>query len=289
MTKPFDFSEKPYLLFNGDCLEVMKTFESESFDMVLTSPPYDSLRNYEGYSFDFETIAQELFRVTKQGGVVVWVVGDATVNGSETGTSFRQALYFKEIGFNLHDTMIYWKNSFAFPEQNRYASNFEYMFVLSKGSPKTTNIFRVPTNQANRVKNKNSNYRNTNGTTTPMKYEIGKDSRNKENIWIYECGFSKSSLDDYAFQHPAIFPEQLAADHILSWTNEGDVVCDCFLGSGNSGKMAIIHKRKFVGIEVSEKYLEIAKVRIGRANLEPTNIPTRTDNLRELPLFEAVE
>ena len=97
-------------IFNEDCLNTMRAMPDGVIDLVITSPPYDDLRNYKGYSFDFESIAKELFRVVKEGGVVVWVVGDATVDGSETGTSFRQALFFKEVGFNLHDTMIYMKN-----------------------------------------------------------------------------------------------------------------------------------------------------------------------------------
>ena len=125
----------------GDCLEVLKTIPDKTIDLTVTSPPYDNLRTYNGYSFNFDGIAQELYRVTKDGGVVVWVVGDATINGSETGTSFKQALYFKEIGFNLHDTMIYQKGSFAptFPKTKRYQNCFEYMFILSKGNPKTFN------------------------------------------------------------------------------------------------------------------------------------------------------
>ena len=127
----------------GDCVEVMKSWPEECIDLTVTSPPYDDLRDYRGYTFDFESIARELYRVTKPGGVVVWVVGDATINGSETGTSFRQALYFKDVcGFKLHDTMIYKKKASRFPDTNRYYQVFEYMFVFSKGTPKTFNLIR---------------------------------------------------------------------------------------------------------------------------------------------------
>jgi site-specific DNA-methyltransferase (adenine-specific) len=230
-------------------------------DLTVTSPPYDNLREYNGYSFPFEDIAKELFRITKQGGVVVWVVGDATVNGSETGTSFKQALYFKEIGFNLHDTMIYWKNAFAFPESNRYSQNFEYMFVLSKSSPTKTNIFKLPTNESNRVKNKNSCYRHSNGETLKMKYETGKSERNKENIWIYEVGYQKTTKDD-VWSHPAMFPEQMVRDHIVSWSNENDLVYDPFMGSGTTAKMAHLQKRNWIGSEISAEYVEIANKRL---------------------------
>lgn len=262
------YKEDGITLYNGECFDVMQSsIQSDSIDLTVTSPPYDGLRTYNGYSFDFETIAQELWRVTKQGGVVVWVVGDSTVNGSESGTSFRQALHFKELGFNLHDTMIYWKNSFAFPESNRYANIFEYMFIFTKGAPKTSNIFKIPTNKENRIKSKSSSFRNSDGTVTAMKYEIGKDERNKENIWIYETGYSKTTKDNYAFQHPAMFPEQLAHDHIISWSNKGDLVFDPFSGSGTTGKMAKYLHRKFIGIDVSEEYCTIAKKRIENLNL----------------------
>ena len=243
-------------------LDTMKRMPDNFIDLTVTSPPYDNLRDYKGYSFDFEAIAKELYRVTKQGGVVVWVVGDATINGSETGTSFKQALYFKEIGFNLHDTMIYWKDSFAFPEQTRYAQNIEYMFVLSKGKPTTTNIIKVPTNVDNRVKSRSHKYRTKTGDTTPVKYEVGKNTRNMENIWIYNCGLNHSSKDVIAFEHPAIFPERLAYDHIISWSNEGDLVYDPFMGSGTTAKAAIASGRNYIGSEISEEYCQIIEKRL---------------------------
>jgi len=213
----------------------------------------------------FEPIAAELFRVTKPGGVVVWVVGDATVSGSETGTSFRQALGFMRLGFRLHQTIIYWKNAFAFPQSNRYAQNTEYMFVFSKGAPKTTNIARVPTNKENRIKSKSSCYRTTNGTTVPMQYEIGKDERNRENVWIYEVGYQKSTQDKVAYQHPAIFPEALARDHILSWSTPGGVVLDPMCGSGTTCKMAKQLGRRWLGFDMSERYTNLARQRVAQA------------------------
>ena len=246
----------------GDCLEVMKGLPDKCIDLTVTSPPYDNLRTYNGFSFNFEGIAKELFRITKQGGVVVWVVGDSVVRGSETGNAFRQALHFKEIGFNLHDTMIYQKNAFPFPDKTRYAQVFEYMFVLSKGKPNTTNIIRVPTKEANRIKNKKSCQRLPNGETVPMKYETGKSERNKENVWMFEVGYMKTTKDKFAFQHPAMFPEQLAHDHIISWSNEGDIVFDPMCGSGTTCKMAKQLGRNFIGIDISEEYCEIARKRI---------------------------
>ena len=246
----------------GDCLEVMKGLPDKCVDLTVTSPPYDNLRDYNGFSFDFEGIAKELYRITKDGGVVVWVVGDATIKGSETGNSFRQALFFMKCGFNLHDTMIYQKNAMPFPEQTRYIQCFEYMFVMSKGKPKSHNMIKEPTRVANRIKNKKSCQRNKDGTTTPMKYETGKNERNKWNVWVYEVGYNKTTKDKEAFQHPAMFPEALARDHIISWSNKGDLVLDPFVGSGTTAKMALLNGRNYIGIDISEEYCEIARKRI---------------------------
>ena len=228
-------------------------------DLTVTSPPYDNLRTYNGYSFDFDAVAKELYRVTKQGGVVVWVVGDATIKGSETGTSFKQALYFKEIGFNLHDTMIYEKST-ALPQNcDRYYPIFEYMFVLSKGKPKTFNPITVLASN-NKRKDKTAH------RTKDNKIVVPKTGRNEYrrlfNVWRYAVGLGGTTNDKIAFQHPAIFPEKLAEDHILSWSNEGDLVYDPFMGSGTTAKMAIINKRNWIGSEISKEYCDIAEKRI---------------------------
>lgn len=246
-------------IYQGDCLELMKFIDDNSIDLTVTSPPYDNLRTYNGFTFDFESITKELFRITKKGGIVVWVVGDATINGSETGTSFKQALYFKEIGFNLHDTMIYQKNAMPFPEQTRYIQCFEYMFVFSKGKPITHNLIKEKTNG---YKRSSSSQRNKDGTTSKLKYEMGKEYRNKWNVWLYEVGFGKSTLDKIAYNHPATFPEKLAEDHILSWSNEGDIVLDPMSGSGTTCKMALKNNRNFIGFEISQEYCDMANKRI---------------------------
>ena len=249
-------------LYNGDCLEVMKEFPDNSVDLTVTSPPYDNLRTYNGYSWDFENIAKELFRITKKGGVVVWVVGDQTIKGSETGTSFRQALYFKEIGFNLHDTMIYGKNNPMPVSAKRYYPCFEYMFVFSKGQPKTFNPIKEIASEAG--KRNHLKQRNVDGTFKKA-YGYGKEVkkyRPRYNIWFYNVGGGQVATDKIAHEHPAIFPEQLAKDHIISWSNENDTVLDPFMGSGTTGKMAKLLNRNFIGIEISKEYMEIAKERI---------------------------
>ncbi|MDY0388999.1 MAG: site-specific DNA-methyltransferase [Methanolobus sp.] len=245
-------------IYCGDSVDVLKSMADESVDCCITSPPYDNLRDYKGYSFDFEGIANQLFRVIKQGGVIVWIVGDATVNGSETGTSFRQALYFKEIGFNLHDTMIYMKNNPVPQSGKRYNQCFEYMFVLSKGTPNTFNPIMEETKYKGVANMKN---RGKDGSLHYRKMER-KNEKKVGNIFAYSVGGGISTKDKIAFQHPAIFPEQLAIDHILSWTNEGDTVLDCFFGSGTTGKCAAKYGRRYIGIDISEEYCAIAVNRI---------------------------
>ena len=242
-------------LFHGDCLEVMKTFKPEIIDLTVTSPPYDNLRLYKTYTFDFEGIASQLYKVTKIGGVVVWVVGDATIRGSETGTSFKQALYFKEIGFNLHDTMIYQKSQACFGSNNCYLQSFEYMFVFSKGKPKTLNLIRDRKNKRHGVESMSVAGLSVGGVKAGRVRKCSKVYGKRKNIWEYGVGGGRTG-------HPAVFPEKLAEDHILSWSVVGDTVLDPMAGSGTTLKMAKKNERDCIGIEVSSEYLEIIKKRI---------------------------
>ena len=228
-------------------------------DLVVTSPPYDNLRDYKGYDFDFESIAKSLFRVIKKGGVVVWVVGDQTVNGSETGTSFKQALYFKEIGFNLHDTMIYKKINPIPLTHNRYEQAFEYMFVFSKGKPKTFNPIRENTlTPGSYTHRRNTGITKEAATRNRDEITLTKETKYRINIWEYVCG----CIADETGNHPAPFPERLSAEHILSWSNEGDLVYDPFSGSGTTCKMAKEHNRNYIGSEISKEYCQIAEQRL---------------------------
>lgn len=243
----------------GDNVEVLREFPDEIVDLTVSSPPYDNLRTYNGFEWDFESLAKELYRVTKDGGVVVWVVNDATIKGSETGTSFRQALHFKEIGFNLHDTMIYKKNKVPVydPRHHRYKNDFEYMFILSKGKPKTFNPIKdVPIKNA--------------GQKIQVQQRLPDGSFRKDRviclgewqargvIWEYMTGIE----DKIAYRHPAVFPEKLAEDHVLSWSNPGDIVLDIFGGSGTTAKMALLNDRKYISIDISEEYCDIARRRL---------------------------
>jgi len=249
-------------LYLGDCLERMKEIADGSVDLTVTSPPYDNLRTYNN-SLDWgehvwKPVLRELFRVTKQGGVVVWIVGDATIKGSETGTSFKQALYAKEIGFNLHDTMIYQKSTPPL-SHNRYEQNFEYMFIFSKGKPKTFNGIRESREYMDKRKNKA--FGKNKDDSIDYGFSSKRETRLKRNVWNIFAGGGSS--DAMASRHPAIFPEALANDHIISWSNENDLVFDPFMGSGTTGKMAKLNNRRFIGIEKVPEYFEIAKQRIG--------------------------
>ena len=268
------FPEPNIELMQGDCREIMAGFEPDCIDLTVTSPPYDNLRTYNNSSVwnweVFTEIADQLFRVTKQGGVVVWVVGDATIKGSETGTSFKQALYFKDIGFNLHDTMIYAKANVGMydPRNLRYKSAFEYMFVLSKGKPLVYNPIKDrPTRNPGRQLSR-SNGRTTQGQIRKQhrKSIIQAAFQDRFNVWEYFTGNNLSTKDAIALKHPAIFHENLAHDHIISWSNEGDTVFDPMMGSGTTGKMAKRLNRDFIGIEKDEKYFEIARNRIDIMN-----------------------
>lgn len=247
-------------IYNMDCLDGLKLLDDNSIDLTVTSPPYDNLRTYNGFSFDFENIAKELYRVTKQGGIVVWIVGDSTIKGSETGTSFKQALYFKEIGFNLHDTMIYLKNICPFPDTNRYYQGFEYMFILTKGKIKTFNLIADRENKSSGRVVSGTQREKSGITTKKIKNgNIIKEKGIRFNYWLISNGKRQS-------EHPAQFPEQLANDHILSWSNENDIVLDIFMGSGTTAKMALLNNRKYIGFEISEEYCNIANERINFIN-----------------------
>jgi DNA modification methylase len=264
---------------HSDFITKAQVIPDNFIDLTITSPPYDDIRNYNNkvktkkgdkFSFDFEGIVNELYRVTKDGGVVVWVVNDQVKNGGETGNSFRQALKFMEKGFLLYDTMIYMKNGAPFPEKTRYSQVFEYMFVFSKGSPKTVNILKDKKNKwAGHTNFGKRVMRTKDGDLKEMpKFEIS-EYGNRYNVWNYSTGKNYSTKDDFAFEHPAIFPEELAEDHILSWSNEGDVILDPMVGSGTTSKMAKLNNRNFIGYDINEEYVKIADRRV--AEVTPYN------------------
>jgi site-specific DNA-methyltransferase (adenine-specific) len=241
-------------IIEGDCATEMSLLPAESIDLTVTSPPYDGLRTYNGYSFDFENIAKQLYRVTKIGGVVVWVVADGTKYGSESGTSFLQALFFKECRFNLHDTMIWVKDGGGAIGSNLcYTQNWEFMFVFSKGRPKVVNLLRDKPNKSAGKDKSGVGRRTVDGVHKIEKRKLCAEFSRRNNWWY---------IAPERGDHPAIFPESLAADHILSWSNPGDLVLDPFVGSGTTGKMAVLNNREFIGIDISNEYCELARKRI---------------------------
>ena len=243
-------------IYAGECADMMSRLPDGCIDLTVTSPPYDNLRDYNGYTLDWQAVIKQLYRVTKPGGVVVWVVADATINGSETGTSFRQALWAMECGFNLHDTMIYHTSKQPMND-NRYQTCFEYMFVFSYGSPMTFNPIKVRSKYAG--EKVNSTFYNTDGSKKNRWHtERVSEYKTKENIWYF--------VERPANGHPAIFPEALARDHIISWSNPGDLVLDPFMGSGTTAKMAMQNGRDYLGFDISPEYVELAKKRVAWAN-----------------------
>ncbi len=270
-------------ILHGNCIEIMKGIESETISLTVTSPPYDYLRDYnknikkrksDSFSFPFDEIVDQLYRVTKKGGVVVWVVGDQIIDGGESCSSFRQALAFVDKGFLLHGTMIYHKNGSPFPEKKRYSQVFEYMFVFSKGRPTITNILKDKKNKWAGYSNFGKRMmRTTDGSMKEMpKFEINEFGA-RYNVWNYSTGKGYSTKDEIAFKHPAIFPEELAEDHILSWSNEGDIVLDPMCGSGTVPKMAKMNNRNYIGIDIDENYVEISKQRIENVEVYSSEVP----------------
>lgn len=252
----------------SDCVAFMKELPECYIDLTVTSPPYDKLRDYKGFTLNCEEVITQLYRVTKTGGVVVWVVGDAIKNGNKTLTSFRQGLLFQKVGFNMHDVMIYKKKNTPFMRSNAYTNCFEFMFIASKGSPKTFNALKEPTVRHGfemLTYNKKSD-----GINKKTLKEL-KREKTKNNIWEYAVGLGGTTSDKIAFKHPAVFPEKLAQDHILSWSNEGDIVFDPFLGSGTTVKMAKLLNRHYLGCDISQDYINIATERIKNTDVQ-TNL-----------------
>lgn len=250
-------------LHHADCFDVFPQLGDKSIDLTVTSPPYDNLRTYNG-SLEWneaiwKKVIEELYRVTKEGGVVVWVVADATIKGSETGTSFKQALHAIECGFRLHDTMIWEKPGFSSVGslKTRYAQVFEYMFIFVKGKIKTFNPIkdRINKSYGRRVSGTNVSKDRVSHKVSSWGKEVAKYGQ-RFNVWKNAAEMNRN------ITHPAPFPLQLVKDHIISWSNEHDIVFDPFMGSGTTGVACKNLNRKFIGIEKEQNYFNIAKERI---------------------------
>lgn len=250
-------------LIAGDAVDVLNSWNESCVDLTVTSPPYEDLRNYNGYYFDAESMLSAIYDVTKQGGVCVWVVGDK-INGGRSLSSFDHAFVGRDCGFIVHDVMIYQKKNTPFQRSNAYTNCYELMIVFSKGKPKTFNPLKEPTKRhgwETAVSNKGPDAVNR---KRPVKL---KKEKTKNNIWQYAVGYGGTTADKIAFQHPAVFPEKLAVDHILTWTNPGDLVLDPMCGSGTTCKMASKNNRKWIGIDISKEYIEIAKNRLAQVSV----------------------
>jgi len=271
-------------IHNENCIETMKKMDAESIDLTVTSPPYGELRTYNGYAFPFEDIAKSLYRVTKNGGMVAWVVGYETKKGARQLDPLRQALYFTEqCGFILYDQIIYEKSSFSFPDKSRYYNVWEHIFLFSKGKPKTFNP----------IEDRDVKYTQSRGKATQRQQDGSlndtgrgiikyKQKSRRFNIWRYSTGYGNSTRDLVAYEHPAIFPEKLAEDIITSWSNEGDLVYDPFMGSGTTAKSSIKLGRRWIGSEMSEEYCNIIKERLG-----PNNVDIKSKKTIDKPKLQA--
>jgi len=254
-------------IYHGCSSDVLKSMPCEFVDLTVTSPPYDDLRKYKGFKLDVDTISKELHRVTKTGGVVVWVTNDKTYKGSETVTSFKHALTFIENGWDLNDTMIFAKtNPMPTETSRRYRQTFEYMFVFSKGKPNVFNPIKEPTLSKRKYKSNWGRKDDYMLSSTGAERSTSKE-KVMGNIFYYSISVGGATKDKFAFEHPAIFPEQLAKDHILTWTNEGDIVLDCFCGSGTTLKMAKENHRNWIGIDTSYEYCELSERRVREKNI----------------------
>lgn len=268
-----DINEFINRFHRGDNVKIMKKMPDNSVDLVITSPPYDDLRDYENkidWNYNtFKKVAKQLYRIIKEGGIVVWVIGDKTENGNKSLTSFKHALYFQEIGFNVYDVIIYEKSGSSPPHPKRYFNSYEYMFILCKGKPKTVNLLRDKKNSCGGMSTfAEITRREKNGTLTNKGKKIINEYGVRTNIWRYNNGKGFSSKDKIAYEHPAIFPEKLVEDHILSWSNPGDIVLDPFGGSGTTAKVSLEQNRKWIYIEKVKKYYDVAKMRVNNVGSE---------------------
>lgn len=256
----------------GDNRVVLPTLEAGSAQLVVTSPPYDKLRTYGGHEWEFEPVARELYRVLCDGGIVCWNVGDSVVDGSETLTSAKQAIYFKEqCGFRVHDTMIYQKYNFSSPERVRYHQIFEYVFILSKGEPRAFNPIRdKPNKTAGMAAAGVPTKRMQNGTLTKIVRTVQTSAEfgMRGNVWLGATAGQEEFCT--SSDHPARMPQWLARDLVLSWSNPGDTVLDPFFGSGTTGKAAELLGRNWIGIEINSEYEQLSRDRTAQQGIQFT-------------------
>ena len=269
-----EISDSSGAVYLGDCAEILPRLGVQA-DLILTSPPYDNLRDYGGSGFDFDTVADACIAALSPGGVLVWIVSDETVDGSETGTSFRQALGLMERGLRLHDTMIYERMLPRYIKtERRYPNAFEFMFVFANGRPNIFNPIKDrPNAHAGTSLRRTAQFRHPDGQRSETNTHYGKPLEvathgKRSNVWRFLTG-SPHSAPDYsdAHKHPAIFPLALAKDHIRTWTEEGGLVLDPMAGSGTALRAAKDLGRRYIGVEVHEPYLDLIRARLAQGVL----------------------
>lgn len=270
-------------IIHGDCVDVMQSFPDDSIDLCITSPPYDDLRQYNGFRFDIDAVTPELYRIMKSGGVVVWIVADGTHKRARTGTSIRHKISFMNAGFAVHDWMIYHKIGIRYPDSSRYYSGFEFMPVFSKGFPKTINQIRDRENKS-AGERKTYSRREKNGSITETGSVVMNQFGVRTNVWSYSSGSLTSAPDKLAFRHPALMPLALAEDHVVSWSKRGETVLDICCGSGQVPIAATIRDRRYIGIDCSREYVELARERLSlyRSELDADTLEAiiKLDELR---------
>jgi site-specific DNA-methyltransferase (adenine-specific) len=258
-------------IIHNDCVSEMATLPDNCIPLTVTSPPYDKLRRYGGQRWSFETfekVARQLFRLTMPGGVVLWVVQDGTVDGSLTGTSARQWLYFQQIGFDLNSVLILatrgWRS-----QTSRYANQFHFGFVLSKGRPRAFHPIRdrINSTAGQRLRCSRRSASGEAVTTYNGDRRLGLHGY-RANVWFYDVGGGKSTKDRYASRHEALMPEQMARDLIISWSRPGDLIFDPFCGAATTCKMALLSHRHYLGIEAHALYYRLALRRMRDAQTE---------------------
>lgn len=266
----------------GDCVEVLSTFPDEFVDITISSPPYGKIRDYaNGNSYNFLLLAEQLYRVVKEGGLVAWIRNDTVEDGSKTGDTFKQTIEFMNVGFNLYDVLIWEKSGVSYPANGRYTGIHEYIILLSKGKPKVFNPIKdVPKlwegswgKLTTRNQDGSLTYQNleNEGKAKSGRDDTGKYGyKQRTTIWKINNGFGFNTKDEIAKEHPAIFPETLCHDIIVSWSNEGDLVLDPFCGSGTTLKMAKILNRNYIGIDISQRYCDISKQRVDNTEQQLT-------------------
>ena len=246
-----------------DNITYLKTLPDECIDFVITSPPYDALRDYNGYKLDLHGLGVELLRVLKDGGICVMVIQDSTRDFAKSLTSFRTIVdWCDNIGFRLFECNIYnrqgtegawWKK--------RFRVDHEYMPIFLKG--KRPQYFdkeniKIPSKHGGKIMT-GANIRTKNGQTGSRKVKIN-PTKCPGTVMTFgnTCG-GESKLKS---KHPAVFPNMLAYDMIECFCPEDGTVLDPFNGSGTTTLAAKCLGRNYIGIDVSEEYNKIARERL---------------------------